>query len=73
VTFELTYKAQIVPGFLVQPDFQYIFHAGGRSIHSIPLQAAFPTRRSLASAQRSNFRHHCPRQRVKERRDRRDH
>jgi porin len=27
---EVTYKAQIVPGWTVQPDFQYIFHPGGR-------------------------------------------
>jgi porin len=26
---ELTYQAQIVPGWTVQPDFQYIFHPGG--------------------------------------------
>jgi porin len=27
---ELTYQAQIVPGWTVQPDFQYIIHPGGR-------------------------------------------
>jgi porin len=26
---EVTYKAEIVPGWTVQPDFQYIFHPGG--------------------------------------------
>jgi len=26
---ELTYQAQILPGWSVQPDFQYIFHPGG--------------------------------------------
>jgi porin len=26
---EITYKAEIVPGWSVQPDFQYIFHPGG--------------------------------------------
>ena len=26
---EVTYQAQIVPGWPVQPDFQYIFHPGG--------------------------------------------
>jgi porin len=27
---EMSYKAQIVPGWTIQPDFQYIFHPGGR-------------------------------------------
>ena len=26
---ELTYQAQIVPGWTIQPDFQFIFHPGG--------------------------------------------
>lgn len=26
---ELTYMAQIVPGWTVQPDFQYIWHPSG--------------------------------------------
>jgi porin len=26
---ELTYQAQIVAGWTIQPDFQYIFHPGG--------------------------------------------
>ena len=38
VTFELTYQAQIVPGFLVQPDFQYIFHPAGGALN--PLKPA---------------------------------
>ena len=29
IDFELTYLAQILPGFVVRPDFQYIFHPGG--------------------------------------------
>jgi porin len=29
LALELTYQAQIVPGWTVQPDFQYIFHPGG--------------------------------------------
>jgi porin len=29
LVFELTYQAQIVSGWTVQPDFQYIFHPGG--------------------------------------------
>jgi porin len=28
---EVSYKAQIIPGFYIQPDFQYIFHPGGSS------------------------------------------
>jgi porin len=27
--FEVSYKAQIIPGLYIQPDFQYIFHPGG--------------------------------------------
>jgi porin len=29
MTFELTYMAQIVPGWTVQPDFQYVVNPGG--------------------------------------------
>jgi porin len=29
---ELTYSAQIIPGWTVQPDFQYVFHPGGDTI-----------------------------------------
>ena len=29
VVLELTYQAQIVAGWTIQPDFQYIFHPGG--------------------------------------------
>ena len=32
---ELTYQAQIVPGWTIQPDFQYIFHPGGHIGQSI--------------------------------------
>jgi porin len=35
VTFELTYQAQIAPGFLVQPDFQYIFHPAGGAVNPV--------------------------------------
>lgn len=30
---EATYQAQIVPGFTVQPDFQYIFRPGGTQVN----------------------------------------
>lgn len=30
--FELTYKAQIVPGWTIQPDLQYFWHPGGGGI-----------------------------------------
>jgi len=33
--FELTYQAQIVPGWTVQPDFQYIFHPNGGAIDPV--------------------------------------
>ena len=29
IDFELTYLAQILPGFVVRPGFRYIFHPGG--------------------------------------------
>lgn len=29
---EATYQAQIIPGWTVQPDFQYVFHPGGGTI-----------------------------------------
>jgi porin len=32
---ELTYQAQIVSGWTVQPDFQYIFHPGGGTIDPV--------------------------------------
>jgi porin len=32
---ELTYQAQIVPGWIVQPDFQYIFHPGGGGVDPV--------------------------------------
>jgi porin len=32
---ELTYQAQIVPGWTVQPDFQYILHPGGGTVDPI--------------------------------------
>jgi porin len=35
IDFELTYQAQIVPGFLVQPVFSYVFHPGGGAIDPI--------------------------------------
>ncbi|QBR70307.1 carbohydrate porin [Beijerinckiaceae bacterium] len=35
VSFEATYQAQIIPGFLVQPDFQYVFHPGGGMLNPL--------------------------------------
>ncbi len=32
---EATYQAQIVPGFYIQPDFQYVFHPGGGAINPL--------------------------------------
>jgi porin len=29
---EATYQAQIMPGWLVQPDFEYVFHPGGGAV-----------------------------------------
>jgi porin len=35
LVFELTYQAQLVAGWTVKPDFQYIFHPGGGTIDPI--------------------------------------
>jgi porin len=35
LALELTYQAQIVPGWIVLPDFQYIFHQSGGEIDPI--------------------------------------
>jgi porin len=35
LVFELTYQAQVVSGWTVQPDFQYIFHPGGGVIDPV--------------------------------------
>ncbi|MGQ0444156.1 MAG: carbohydrate porin [Beijerinckiaceae bacterium] len=32
---ELTYQAQVVPGFLVQPDFHYIFRPRGGALNPL--------------------------------------
>jgi len=43
---ELTYQAQIVPGWTIQPNFQYIFHPGGNVAN--PLNAADAPMRNAA-------------------------
>lgn len=35
ILLEATYQAQIVPGFVIQPDFQYVFHPGGGAINPL--------------------------------------
>lgn len=35
LAFEVTYQAEIVPGFVIQPDFQYIFRPGGGAINPL--------------------------------------
>jgi porin len=35
LVFELTYRAQVISGWTVQPDFQYIFHPGGGTIDPV--------------------------------------
>ncbi len=40
---EVTYRAQIVPGWIVQPDFQYMWHPGGNvPVNSDPGAPAIP-------------------------------
>jgi porin len=55
LVFELTYQAQLVPGWTVQPDFQYIFHPGGGvidpinpSVGRIPDAAVFGVRTQIS-------------------------
>ncbi len=33
---EVSYRAQIVPGWTIQPDFQYMWHPGG----NVPINSA---------------------------------
>ena len=41
--FEVSYTAQIVPGWTIQPDFQYMWHPGGNvPINSAPGAPAIP-------------------------------
>ncbi|WGJ14741.1 carbohydrate porin [Methylocapsa sp. D3K7] len=35
VSLELTYQAQIIPGLIVQPDFQYIFRPSGGALNPL--------------------------------------
>lgn len=35
LALELTYQAQIVPGLIIQPDFQYIFNPGAGAVNPI--------------------------------------
>jgi porin len=40
---DVTYQAQIVPGWILQPDFQYIWHPGGHApINNAPNASAIP-------------------------------
>lgn len=32
---EATYQAQIMPGWTVQPDFEYVFHPGGGVVNPL--------------------------------------
>jgi porin len=55
LVFELTYQAQIVSGWTIQPDFQYFFHPGGGtvdpinpSIGRIPDAAVFALRTQIS-------------------------
>jgi porin len=35
MALELTYQASIIPGWIIQPDFQYIFHPGYGTIDPV--------------------------------------
>lgn len=40
---EATYQAQIVPGWTVQPDFEYVFHPGGGAVNPLnPMSGRIP-------------------------------
>jgi Carbohydrate-selective porin, OprB family len=56
---EFTYQAKIMPGFYIQPDFQYIFHPGYGRVNLVHPWAIFPTLLYSGYAQSSNLGHWC--------------
>lgn len=50
---EITYKAQVMPGWTVQPDFQYIFHPGGHVPHPKDRAQTRPIRNAVVVGVRS--------------------
>jgi porin len=54
---EFTYQAQIVPGWTVQPDLQYIFHPGGHIPNSLNGFDTAPIRDALVVGVRSTVKY----------------
>lgn len=52
---EVTYVAQIVPGWTVQPDFQYIFHPGGNVPNPRILSGVTPIRNAAVFGLRTTI------------------
>jgi porin len=54
---ELTYQAQIVPGWTVQPNFQYIFHPGGSATNPLNPSDTAPIRNASVIGLRTTIRY----------------
>jgi porin len=54
---ELTYQAQIVPGWTIQPDFQYIFHPGGHVADPADPDGLRPLRNAAVLGVRTTIRY----------------
>jgi porin len=54
---ELTYQAQIVPGWTVQPNFQYIFHPGGNVANPLNPSDPAPLRNAAVIGVRTSIKY----------------
>jgi porin len=54
---ELTYQAQIVPGWTVQPNFQYIFHPGGNVTNPLCPSDTAPMRNAAVIGVRTTIKY----------------
>jgi porin len=54
---ELTYQAQIVPGWTIQPDFQYIWHPGGNVPDPADPEGIRPIRNAAVFGVRTTIRY----------------
>jgi porin len=54
MTLEFTYQAQIVPGWTIQPDFQYVFRPGGNLANPNNVAANLPIKDAAIFGVRTN-------------------